>query len=309
MTLQNVLLVFCPSLSFSAPFLRVLIEHRHSLFVNPPDAPLPNVSFDEAELLPPVLPSRPSTSSAVTPPVEEQVSRRSSFRRSPPKLAKRKSSLSILMSTSQSAPGPRTPPPIMERSPSVVQITPPRVELSAMSTSPLPSFEGQFKPAPSLFDALDRHVVSAKDEVPEAAVSPPAGIVADRAKAFSTTQTPIADRFAGTGIPAASLFTKGALASASASTGHLPEFGFKKEIQNPASIVRRGQPVFFSSSASSSARPSRSRTVPANLNVAALPESDDSSSWQIQAEGNKRKSLSPGGRGVRNAITMLETSS
>jgi hypothetical protein len=310
MTLQNVLLVFCPSLSFSAPFLRLLIEHRHSLFNTPPDPPLsPDISFDDVVLLPPALPSRPDTAqSSRSQRTDGSLTDAGLPRKDPPRLAKKKSSLSALINPTQNGTEPRTPSAGQARSTSTVQITPPRVELGEISTSPLPSFESPDKRPLSIFEPLTPAIVRATDEVPAEVIAPPPGIVADRAKAF-TTQTPIADRFAGTGISAAHLFSRGNLPTASASTGHLPGLGLPNELKNPASVVRRGQPAFFSSSSSATIRPSRSKTVPVNLATSAILEPNGIAAWTSPVDGNKRKSLSPGGRAVRNAVKALESPS
>lgn len=53
MTVQNLLLVFCPSLCLSPPFLRLLVEHRVELFSIRPDQP------SSSHPGPPALPPRP----------------------------------------------------------------------------------------------------------------------------------------------------------------------------------------------------------------------------------------------------------
>ena len=105
MTLSNLLLVFCPSLCLSPPFLRLLVENHSFLLDHSPATVDSNSNLNAPSSNPPILPPRPLSSSAVLPPPSNP-------------------------------PPPRTSPPRKK----MAAVDPPRLDVRVPSTSPLPSF-------------------------------------------------------------------------------------------------------------------------------------------------------------------------
>jgi hypothetical protein len=81
MTLSNLLMVFCPSLSLTPPFLRQLIQNHSTLFIDTSTAPAPQLPprpSNTQEILAPIaqeqrrsiLLSKPDSRSVSTPPTQ-----------------------------------------------------------------------------------------------------------------------------------------------------------------------------------------------------------------------------------------------
>ncbi|WVF65812.1 hypothetical protein IAT40_000549 [Kwoniella sp. CBS 6097] len=168
---------------------------------------------------------------------------------------------------------------------SIVNAEPPRVDVPIGNNTPLPTFEaGQSDPSesgnsdtPTPKAALLSILTAADVPIPETPlpsgaekldeVHYPAGTVGERSKIFSnasatSTSTPIADRFQGTSSPFPALRpvrnSNGSLSGKSTSTasdGHYPNKATSagegspnpNAGTNPATVIRRGQPVFFQS--------------------------------------------------------------
>ncbi|WVR03785.1 hypothetical protein IAU60_000780 [Kwoniella sp. DSM 27419] len=147
---------------------------------------------------------------------------------------------------------------------SIVTAEPPRVDLPLTDSTPLPTFEhdkssNATTPKDDIAILADRNtqpitpLSSGVETLQE--VQYPTGTVEERSRAFST---PIADRFQGTSSPFPPLrgprSSNGSLSGRSVSTtvsdgnslgvrGDSPN----SKSTNPATVIRRGQPVFFQS--------------------------------------------------------------
>ncbi|OCF43349.1 hypothetical protein I317_02787 [Kwoniella heveanensis CBS 569] len=166
---------------------------------------------------------------------------------------------------------------------SIVNIEPPRVDIPIGNNTPLPTFEatqpdssehGDTGNTPTPKAALLSISVAADVPIPETPLASgaekldevhyPAGTVGERSRIFSNsnpsvtaTSTPIADRFQGTSSPFPALrgtrSSNGSLSGQSVSTASdgnptkTTGEGSPNPGTNPATVIRRGQPVFFQS--------------------------------------------------------------
>lgn len=288
MTLNALMLSLGPSLNISGVVLTELLERRKELFSTPPplDDETALIDFGDVDIEPPSIPpksdhaSRSTTPASrlsedpVMQPVKENVPKKK------PSLPK-KPSISRLLSVAsgtKSASRQASMETLQSRQ-SIVDVSPPRVDVPIGTTSPLPSFEAKVssdvvvineEPARESIEHLaERESLDSDNRPSSESVKPP------------TTPTPIADRFASTATTFPSLRTPHS-SLGSASSASLSALG---EVSTPATIRRRGgAPVFFSSASTSGDRHSRSNSANPSISAAGLKRKDE------QSEGNNAES-------------------
>ncbi|WVQ93451.1 hypothetical protein IAU59_000525 [Kwoniella sp. CBS 9459] len=292
MTQNALMLSLGPSLNISGGVLNELIENRETLFAKPPTPPIIEaaedlIDFGDVSIEPVAPPSMSQTQSSTRPTtpasqlteeslVPASMSGSSRSKRAP-RLPAKPSLTKIFGSSMTSIPRQKS----VDTLNSIVNVEPPRVDVSIGNNTPLPTFEAV---QPDSIEAGTSESVDHKDAlkgvstaadvpVPETPlpsgaekldeVHYPAGTVGERSKMFansgasSTTSTPIADRFQGTSSPFPALRavrnSNGSLSGKSISTasdGNPAKStgeGSPNLSANPASVIRRGQPVFFQS--------------------------------------------------------------
>ncbi|KAK4689923.1 hypothetical protein P7C73_g198, partial [Tremellales sp. Uapishka_1] len=295
MPLSNLMLVLGPTLNIPSPVLNLLLEHRESLFADPPpvsgtESANSIIDFGNTNISPPLVPSlseggissRPTTPASII--VEESAETvDGKSKKVPPKVAKKPSLGRLLQNRTPSL---RSKASVETIPSSIVNVSPPRVELALNTTSPLPSF-GEPETAVS-------HIEPIKASIPLEEVNYPSGTVEDRAKLFST-MTPIADMFKGTGAPLLPLRGPKSSGGTVHSSASLPTVlsdvnGSQGASANPASFVRRGEAVFFQSDKSE--RHGRSHTVSSGTGYKRKDASDSSeNSGGKEDKSSKRISL------------------
>ncbi|KIR32560.1 rho GTPase activator [Cryptococcus deuterogattii MMRL2647] len=282
------------------------------------------ISFSDIDILPVVSPSaKSSIFSTMDSPYSHKADdstavQDGSTKRKPPKLPSRPSITKLFTSSHVSLPRQKS----VDTLASVPNTAPPRVDVAVSPTSPLPNFQAKSKTQspdttptregaskPGTLAATYSSVASAPPSVPIATASSPgsmepaeevhypAGTVEERARLFSTP-TPIADRFINNQSSFPLLRASGnstgssaTLRSASASlilpsgTSRPGSASSATSVTNPASVIRRGPPVFFQS-----AGVERDRHAPGHMrSMSAIPSGVESASVTSGGAGTKRK--------------------
>jgi hypothetical protein len=250
-----------PSLKVGNGVLSELLRHRSKLFSSPPPEPAENVTdlidFGTTDIAPPTLgpiatiplKSEQGATSEAEIPGSQSTEEGSLRQRRPPKLASKPSLTKLFSGSSRNLANldDLRPP-----TPSLVDAEPPRVDLTIAELSPLPVFSDV--PSPPIAD-----VTSPVETTPPPSIDNekkklddfqyPSGTVQERSEVFSSP-TPIADLFVRKSphAPLRNDRDSGGSSSirTSTSVGSLP----RGSTDNPASVVRRGQSVFFSGSSS-----------------------------------------------------------
>ncbi|WRT65735.1 uncharacterized protein IL334_002683 [Kwoniella shivajii] len=264
MTQNALMLSLGPSLNISGSILNELIEKREVLFAEPPsptgmETAISLIDFGDVSPVTPLSEIPPALHEDQSAPPSIIGSAKS---KKAPRLPAKPSLTKLFTSSHISLPRQKS----VDTLHSIINTEPPRVDLPISPTSPLPTFESQ-QPIPDLHDndktpkpTLEAvsNTSAAAVPLPDTPVSNasekmedqhyPSGTVDERAKLFST---PIADKFQSTSSPFPPLraprSSNGSTLSVHSSTsdGHLSRTA--NSDSNPASIVRRGAPVFFSS--------------------------------------------------------------
>ncbi|OXB34727.1 hypothetical protein LQV05_003110 [Cryptococcus neoformans] len=282
------------------------------------------ISFSDVDIPPVVPPSAKSSTFSTTDSSyshktdDTAVVQDGSTKRKPPKLPSRPSITKLFTSSHASLPRRKS----VDTLASIPDTAPPRVDVAVSPTSPLPDFEAKSKnqspgTTPTREGASKRDtlvptyssVASAAPAVPIASASSPAsiepveevhypaGTVEERARLFSTS-TPIADRFTSNQSSFPSLRAAGSSTGSSAtmrsvSASVIPQNGIPRpgsagsaaSVTNPASVIRRGPPVFFQS-----AGVERGRHAPSHVrSMSAIPSGGESGSVTSGGAGTKRK--------------------
>ncbi|ADV20787.1 rho GTPase activator [Cryptococcus gattii E566] len=281
------------------------------------------ISFSDIDIPPVVSPSaKSSIFSTIDSPYSHKADdstavQDGSTKRKPPKLPSRPSITKLFTSSHVSLPRQKS----VDTLASVPDTAPPRVDVAVSPTSPLPNFqsrsktqspdttptrEGASKPGPLV--ATYSSVASAPPSVPIATASSPGsmepaeevhypiGTVEERARLFSTP-TPIADRFISNqsffpSLRASGNSTGSSATMRSASASLILPSGASRpgsassatSVTNPASVIRRGPPVFFQS-----AGVERDRHAPGHVRMSAIPSGVESASVTSGGAGTKRK--------------------
>lgn len=282
------------------------------------------ISFSDVDIPPMVPPSsKSSTFSTIDSPYSHKTDdtfavQDESTKRKPPKLPSRPSITKLFTSSHVSLPRQKS----VDTLASIPDSAPPRVDVAVSPTSPLPDFEAKSKAqSPGTTptrEGAKKHdtyvptyvsVASAAPAVPIASASSPAsmepveevhypaGTVEERARLFATP-TPIADRFTSNQSSFPSLRAPGSSTGSSAtmrsvSASVIPQKGTSRpgsagsaaSVTNPASVIRRGPPVFFQS-----AGVERDRHAPGHVrSMSAIPFGGESTNVTSGGAGTKRK--------------------
>ena len=307
MTLHALRTSLGPSLNLPGNLADELVRRREELFSHPPDSTTFEavnslVDFGDSPIEPPLASaSLPTPRSVSPPPVDGSV--KSKTKRIPPRIAS-KPSLQRLFSGSAALRATGSEESL--RRSSVGEQAPPQVDLKISPTSPLPTFASEVTPS-------SPHSLHSPDESSQIS----SGTVKDRRKLFSeaaarkdapiVTPTPIADKFQNSSPafpplrqPRSSIGSM----SSSASVPVLATFDGKSDHQNPATIIRRGQPVFFQSGG-----PKHNRSTSA---VSLKRKEDGENQVEELEDGTRAKRLSAGmgmsasGATVRDAVRAME---
>nr|XP_031862892.1 uncharacterized protein CI109_001366 [Kwoniella shandongensis]KAA5529964.1 hypothetical protein CI109_001366 [Kwoniella shandongensis] len=340
MTLNALMLSLGPSLNISGGVLTDLIEQRDVLFAEPPplshsETAKDLINFGDVDIPPVIAPLQtksrsPTVTSLHTLEDNLQVSDSapgSLKSKKLPRLPSRPSLTKLFGSGSMSIPRQKS----VETLNSIAKVSintniePPRVDLDASPISPLPTFEAKTSPSAEVNDSLAQSSKIAEVAMPTSTalemktpldpgtekmedVHYPSGTVEERTRLFST---PIADRFQGTSSPFPPL-RKPRSSTGSTSTihsahaggvGDSPKSGSEGSPNpntNPATVIRRGQPVFFQS-AGAGAVDRHSRSLSATAQLGVKRKEDDKSvegGEDGEEEGRvKRLSAGPGSLG------------
>ena len=260
MTLHALMVSLGPSLKVGNGVLSELLKHRLQLFAKPPprgNAVTDLIDFGTVSIEPPSLGSVATVSLKDAPPAETNNSDDDGSRRKKPPRLNSKPSLNKLFTSSSrnlaqfSDVRPSTP---------LVDVEPPRVDLTLAQTSPLPTFGAM--PSPPIVDPSPPSPLpptetlstpNATTEKQESVdVHYPTGTVQERTRALSSA-TPIADLFQRK-TPPAPLRENRDSATSSLRTSNSVDDGLARPISGNG--FRRGQnthSVFFGSSGSGSA--------------------------------------------------------
>lgn len=312
MTLNAVMLSLGPSLNIPGEILTELLEKREALFVSPPaltgtDSANSLIDFGSTSITPPHLPAvlDEQHDSPASEKVDDVVqtppgkTKRSPRLPNKPSITRLFSSASGLISKKSSVNTMRS------------DTTPPRADLPKPTASRLGSFEGK-KEDEQAVEQLKEDDGSAKageENFGEEHV--PAGTVEARSRFFST---PIADMYQNTGSPFPSLRSQKSALGLADTMANIPSVMSESQIPrlaevyvanasppaNPATFIRRGPPVFFSSSGATE-RHGRSLSG----GPIGVKRKDDSPPLSIHPSGSEGidpsrvKRLSAGSRPVR----------
>ena len=318
MTLNAVMLSLGPSLNIPGTILSELQQRKAELFSTPPppdNETAPNlIDFGDIELDPPSIRSKPELASRSTTPLsrlsDDSYSvvplRSNDGAKKKPSLPK-KPSLTRLLSVASGLSSVSKQSSVdtlqgnNEARQSVVDVSPPRVDVPLVQTSPLPSFSGDLPSEtlskldetierlyePSVHDADTQ--LSASAELPIRGPGP-------------STPTPIADRFASNRADFPSL--RSPKASGESSNPN--------ESDKIAATRRRGgAPVFFSSSGPAAlGTHSRSHSASPGTLPTLKKDEDQTTQNQKQKKGDgssevkvKRLSAGPGGVSLGNPVS------
>jgi hypothetical protein len=301
MTLNALMLSLGPSLNIPGGVLTELLNHRDTLFTTPPPLSVSEtaaslIDFGEVNIPPPEISpvvTIPASASSVAlsaqgdiapAPTLKKVSRLPS-----------KPSLSRLFTTASATPVE----PVESSRVSIVEAEPPRVELPLAISPMSPSFSSFQQDQPDVVEALEDVVAEDGD-----------GLTASSASEWlhrpPITPTPIADRFtnSGSSFPT-SLRAKSSSSPAASLKGSVeaPITVDGSPSSNPATVIRRGAPVFFSS-------PSTSHERSTSGTPSGVKRKDDSpildSSDGTEGSRAKRLSAGPGAIDVRDMVRNLE---
>ncbi|KAK8861610.1 hypothetical protein IAR55_002433 [Kwoniella newhampshirensis] len=346
MTLNALMLSLGPSLNISGGVLNELIERRDVFFAEAPalshaETAKNLIDFGDVAIPPVLAPNQTHSRSptiASLQGLEDNLhisgsSPNSIKSKKSPRLPSRPSLTKLFGSGSMSIPRQKS----VETLSSIAKVSintsieAPRVDLAVSPISPLPTFESKIISSTDAKAEPEQQATTAeafmptpaapeKPTGPEASgekmeeVHYPAGTVEDRAKIFST---PIADRFQSTSSPFPPL-RKPRSSTGSTSTVHSvhtpgtePREGSPNASANPATVIRRGQPVFFQSAGVD--RHSRSHSAAGHLGgsgsglgVGGVKRKEDDKSVEgeiSESEGRvKRLSAGPGGLGTVEMI-------
>jgi hypothetical protein len=256
MTLNALMLSLGPSLNIPGTILSEMQQRKAELFSTPPpldDDSAPDlIDFGDIKLDPPSIPSKPDLASRSTTPLSRQSDdsytvvplRDKDGPKKKPSLPK-KPSITRLLSVASGLSSVSKQSSVdtfqggNEARHSVVDVSPPRVDVPLVQTSPLPSFSGELptESALKLDETVERlYEPSANDSEARASSS----IELSTRGPGPSTPTPIADRFASNGANfPVSLRSPKSSGESSNST----------DSDKMAALRRRGgAPVFFSSS-------------------------------------------------------------
>jgi hypothetical protein len=262
MTLHALMVSLGPSLKVGNGVLSELLKHRLQLFAKPPprgNAVTDLIDFGTVSIEPPSLGPVATVSLKDAPPAETNVSDDDGSRRKKPPRLNSKPSLNRLFSSSS-----RNLAQFADVRPStpLVDVEPPRVDLTLAQTSPLPTFGAM--PSPPMVDpsppsplppAETTSTAAATDEKQKSEdIQYPTGTVHERTQALSalSSATPIADLFQRK-TPPAPLRENRDSAASSLKTSTSVDDGLARPISGNG--FRRGQnthSVFFGSSGSGS---------------------------------------------------------
>lgn len=273
MTPNALMISLGPSVNIPGGILTEFLTRRKNLFAKPPstkqDTVTDLINFGSVDIAPPSIPQAAMVPLKPESPLRSSTPHSHISEDSPPAKINRpnrmssKPSLSRLFTASSRNLAQTDVQPVEPLS--AVNPEPPRVDLTIDEMSPLPNF-GKV-PSPVQPPAELPETASTDDTTPtqeteekrlEDILHPTPGTVQERIKAYPTSTTPIADRFAKSeaGLPPLrpnSLSSSISTASAGR-TSH----------DNPATIVKRGQSPFFSTPGMSP-RSSHSRTQSGTL--------------------------------------------
>lgn len=319
MTLNAVMLSLGPSLNISGLVLTELLEKRSSLFASPPpitgtESANSIVDFGNTNITPPHLPAvlehDPTLTASL--PTEDGVPKTPIKAKRSPHLPN-KPSITRLFSGSSGIASKKSSVDTMR---SMVDITPPRVELPTSEPTIMPSFgvkeDESMQPVGQLKEA---------EKAPQSEDHS-----AFAAQVFGTTDgsrplsTPIADMYQNNGSFFPPLRTQKSLLGLTGSIQSLPSVMSDSQMprltevhsataMNPATVIRRGPPVFFQSSGDTE----RHGRTPSGgpIGIKRKEDSPSRSSVSSGTEGinpsrEKRLSAGPGPVSVREVVRTME---
>jgi len=327
MTLNAIMLSLGPSLNIPGGVLTELLEKRETLFATPPaltaaESASSIINFGNADISPPHLPKeleqeKPALASPISADLAHDATKKA---RVSPRLLN-KPSITRLFSSS-SAPGRSSSKKSSNESmrSSKVDLTPPRVDLRSATPSRLSFMVAQEDDSEQLVAPINENDAIYADGVKPGDPSIPAGTVEERSRAFST---PIADMYQSTAPSFPSLRSQTSSLSIGASSQALPTLMSESQIPqlaasvpstpaaNPASVIRRGPSVFFSSASLNE----RSNRSPSGTSIAPSPKRKEdsptlstprSSTEGIDTVRGKRLSAGPGSMNVRDVVRTVE---
>ena len=335
MTLNAVMLSLGPSLNISGGVLTELLAKRDILFASPPpvsgtESANSIIDFGDISITPPMDPAGPE--SVQTPRPTTSTSSRADDSLQPagkpknPSRPSQKPSLTRLFSAGSGLVSKQPSAETLRSARSiVVDVTPPRVDLRPSSTEPLPSFGSEAEPAelsqePASSESIPEDVEPVDGQDLIATPEDPTRLSSSR------NSTPIADKYKGTGAqfsPLRPTRSSGAMESTSASLqtvtndGSIPRLGDvtgNGGSANPATVIRRGSPVFFQSTGTND-RHSRvvsatSATSTGTKRKEDSPPQGEASTGTEGTEEARSKRLSsgpgPGPTSVRDVVRTME---
>jgi hypothetical protein len=324
MTLNAVMLSLGPSLNIPGGILTELLEHRDDLFAQPPaitgtESANSIINFGDISISPPALAKNE------LPPIPDEDSHAEIAppKKKSPKIPQ-KASVTRLFSNS-SLPKRKQSNDTLSSQHSVVNPSPPRVEMPIGFAAPLPTFESGDKALPA-----EPTVIDAVEDLTDRSVTDDGNSErdVDRSRRIPPlTPTPIADRYSSATAQypvlrsqKSSLSSVGTSASMMSINPNLSVLDISRSLEtplsgstNPAAVIRRGgQPVFFSHSGVGDRR---ERTV---SNVGSGPKRrDEGESGNINtgmveggdtARNIKRLSAGSGPVNVREVVRSMELS-
>ncbi|WVQ79150.1 hypothetical protein IAT38_001246 [Cryptococcus sp. DSM 104549] len=335
MTLNALMLSLGPSLNLPGGVINELMEQRDVLFSEPPppspidtahDLARDLIDFgDGVDVAPVAPPSATSSTFNLFPRGGSQstddvsggsASATGSWKtKKPPRLPSRPSITKLFGASHVSIPRQKS----VDTLNSIIDVeTAPRVDLTMSPTSPLPTFEATSPASSSSQDAKRSTIVPTQlpslaavvptspksaaadmEQIEEVHYAP--GTVEERSKLFST---PIADRFQGTSspfpalrAPRSSTGSASTIRSLSASVAPDTRPESTSSASNPATVIRRGPPVFFQSAGVETTRHARSMSSAGLLQGQGLKRKDEGGNGEggEEDEGRaKRLSAGPG---------------
>lgn len=255
MTPNALMISLGPSVNIPGGILTEFLTRRKHLFAKPPstkqDTVTDLIDFGNVDIAPPSIPQatmfplKPESPLRSSTPHSQLSEDSPPFKVNKPQRMSSKPSLTRLFTASSRNLTQAEEEPVVP--PSAVNPEPPRVDLTIDEMSPLPNFgkvPSPVHPPPELpsTSSADDHTPTQETEEKklEDILHPTPGMVQERIKAYPTSSTPIADRFAKAeaGLPP--------LRPNSLSSSISTVSAGKASHDNPATIVKRGQSPFFS---------------------------------------------------------------
>jgi len=300
MTLHALMVSLGPSLKVGNGVLSELLKHRLQLFAKPPprgNAVTDLIDFGTVSIEPPSLGPVATVSLKDAPPPETDIYGDDGSRRKKPTRLNSKPSLNKLFTSSSRN---LAQFPDVRPSTPLVDVEPPRVDLTLAQTSPLPTFGAM--PSPPMVDPsptcpLPSAEAAANDSKEGSGdIQYPSGTVQERTQALSalSSATPIADLFQRK-TPPAPLRENRDSATSSLKTSISVDDGLARPISGNG--FRRGQnthSVFFGSSGSGS-----------GINSSTIGDKRNSHRSAPNTPAGQRSSSSAGGS-VKEMIKDME---